>query len=295
MQVSISREDADHLLSEALRSARQGDKATARRLLWQALKLEPKRASGWLLLASVVESREDVQTCLHQVLYLDPANSLARTWIGRVEAWEDAASAPPPPSLGLESAEEETDLEATLAAEEPLVEPQAGRGGAQLLTLPARTSERPALSPVAAPEPPEPAAEPPAPADEPPRTKILVVDDSATVRRLVSIALERLGCEVIAVESGIEALSRIAHEDFQLVFLDIGLPHLDGYQVCKIIRTHAKGKHLPVVMLSGRDGFVDKVRGRLAGAVDYLTKPVDALTLRNAVTRFARMAAAEGH
>jgi twitching motility two-component system response regulator PilG len=281
----------DDYLAEALAAARAGQRAEARSLLWKALRIDPRRSAGWLLLASVVDTLEDVQTCLHQVLYLEPGNTLARGWLDRVESWPDPSTAPPPPAWP-EPATPPPAAPSPAATIAMKVEPRR----AQLLTLPEREATPPApASPAAptqlaappasltAPSPPA-AAQPGAPAAKP-RPRILVVDDSATVRRIVAIALERLGCEVATAENGLEALARISQEEFHLLLLDIGLPNLDGYQVAKVLRSTAKGRELPIVMLSGRDGIFDKVRGRLAGAAEYLTKPVDASTLRAALSR----------
>lgn len=131
-----------------------------------------------------------------------------------------------------------------------------------------------------APEPPPAQAErfrpePPAVPVSRPRPRVLVVDDSATVRRLVALALERHGCEVIGAASGIEALGVVGHSTPDLVFLDVGLPHLDGNQICRALKRNERTRDVPVVMLTGRQGMIDRLRGRVAGASDYLTKPVD--------------------
>jgi twitching motility two-component system response regulator PilG len=102
---------------------------------------------------------------------------------------------------------------------------------------------------------------------------ILVVDDSPTVRKIVKVTLAKIGCRVIMAEDGLEALAKIEDEKPDLILLDIMMPHLDGYQVCSLIKKNPHYKHVPVVMLSGKDGFFDKVRGRLVGSTDYITKP----------------------
>ena len=102
---------------------------------------------------------------------------------------------------------------------------------------------------------------------------ILVVDDSATVRKLLSSKLEKSGHNVVCAVDGVEGLARIAEALPDMVFLDISMPRKDGYEVCKEIRANPVAKHLPVVMISGKDGFFDKVRGKMAGASGYVTKP----------------------
>lgn len=118
--------------------------------------------------------------------------------------------------------------------------------------------------------------------------RVLVIDDSSTVRKLVSITLERQGYEVITADSGIQALSRTNEITPDLIFLDIKMPNLDGYQICKILKENEATKNIPVVMLSGQDGFFDKVRGRMVGAADYITKPFEAATLLNAIQKYCQ-------
>jgi twitching motility two-component system response regulator PilG len=117
---------------------------------------------------------------------------------------------------------------------------------------------------------------------------ILVVDDSPTICRLVSITLERYGYQVISAADGLEALSKMNDRLPDLILLDITMPRMDGYQLCKIVKGNQETKHIPVVMLSGKDGFFDKVRGRMAGSTEYITKPFAPDTLVRAVERYAR-------
>ena len=116
--------------------------------------------------------------------------------------------------------------------------------------------------------------------------KILVVDDSATVRKLISGKLEKSGHEVICAADGIDALEKIKEFVPDLILLDIMMPQLDGYQVCKLIRGNAATKDVPVVMISGKDGFFDKVRGRMAGTTGYITKPFGPETLMKTVEAY---------
>ncbi len=102
---------------------------------------------------------------------------------------------------------------------------------------------------------------------------ILVVDDSPTVRRLVTMTLEKHSYRVIPAADGIEAMSIINDERPDLILLDITMPRMDGYQLCKLIKGNRQTQHIPVIMLSGKDGFFDKVRGRMAGSTEYITKP----------------------
>jgi len=118
------------------------------------------------------------------------------------------------------------------------------------------------------------------------RRLVLAVDDSLTVRKIVSITLERLGYRVITAADGMQALARLGEETPDLVLLDITMPRMDGYQVCKVIKQAPATRSIPVVMLSGKDGFFDKVKGRLAGATDYITKPFQEATLAEVVEKY---------
>ena len=107
----------------------------------------------------------------------------------------------------------------------------------------------------------------------PPALKVLVIDDSNTIRRSAEIFLRQGGHDVLVAEDGFDALSKVSDYQPQLIFCDILMPRLDGYQTCAIIRRNARFAHVPIVMLSSRDGVFDKARGRMVGSQDYLTKP----------------------
>lgn len=115
---------------------------------------------------------------------------------------------------------------------------------------------------------------------------ILVVDDSATVRKLISGKLEKSGHIVVCANDGVEALERLEEGLPDLVLLDITMPRMDGYEVCKQIRQNPSAEKLPVVMISGKDGFFDKVRGRMAGCTGYVTKPFGPETLMKALETY---------
>jgi twitching motility two-component system response regulator PilG len=117
---------------------------------------------------------------------------------------------------------------------------------------------------------------------------VLVVDDSPTVLKIVGMALARHGHEVVVAANAMQALAKLDEVLPDLVLLDINMPHMDGYQLCKLIRANPSTGELPVVMLSGKDGFFDRVRGKLAGSTDYLTKPFDPVTLVQVVERHCR-------
>ncbi len=103
--------------------------------------------------------------------------------------------------------------------------------------------------------------------------KVMVIDDSNTIRRSAEIFLGQAGCEVILAEDGFDALSKIADHHPDLIFVDVMMPRLDGYQTCALIKKNPRFKSTPVVMLSSKDGLFDRARGRMVGSDEYLTKP----------------------
>lgn len=103
--------------------------------------------------------------------------------------------------------------------------------------------------------------------------KVLVIDDSNTIRRSAEIFLKQGGYEVLLAEDGFDALSKVSDHLPDLIFCDILMPRLDGYQTCAIIKKNPKFSCVPVIMLSSKDGLFDKARGRMVGSEDYLTKP----------------------
>ena len=115
---------------------------------------------------------------------------------------------------------------------------------------------------------------------------ILVVDDSPTVRKLISGKLEKAGHSVVCAVDGVDALAKLEEQLPDLVLLDITMPRMDGYEVCKQIRSDPAARDLPVVMISGKDGFFDKVRGRMAGTSGYITKPFGPETLMKAIDTY---------
>lgn len=104
-------------------------------------------------------------------------------------------------------------------------------------------------------------------------TKVLVIDDSNTIRRSAEIFLKQGGYEVVLAEDGFDALAKVSDHQPDLIFCDILMPRLDGYQTCAIIKRNPSFASVPVIMLSSKDGLFDKARGRMVGSEDYLTKP----------------------
>ena len=116
--------------------------------------------------------------------------------------------------------------------------------------------------------------------------RILVIDDSNTIRRSAEIFLRQGGYEVVLAEDGFEALAKVNDIEPDLIFCDILMPRLDGYQTCAIIKRNPRFAGVPVVMLSSRDGVFDKARGRMVGSDEYLTKPFTKEQLLRAVAQF---------
>jgi twitching motility two-component system response regulator PilG len=118
--------------------------------------------------------------------------------------------------------------------------------------------------------------------------KIMVIDDSNTIRKSAELFLAEAGCRVLLAEDGFDALAKIADHAPDLVFCDILMPRLDGYQTCALIKKNPRFAHTPVIMLSSKDGLFDRARGRLAGSDEYLTKPFTRDTLLQAVAAHVR-------
>ncbi len=118
-------------------------------------------------------------------------------------------------------------------------------------------------------------------------TKVLVIDDSNTIRRSAEIFLTQAGCAVLLAEDGFEALGTIVEREPELIFCDIMMPRLDGYQTCSLLKQHPRYSDIPFILLSSKNGVFDRMRGAMVGATDYLTKPFTRESLLSVVQRFA--------
>ena len=121
---------------------------------------------------------------------------------------------------------------------------------------------------------------------------VMVIDDSKTIRRTAETLLKKAGCEVITAVDGFEALAKIADHRPDIIFVDIMMPRLDGYQTCALIKNNQSFKTTPVIMLSSKDGLFDKARGRIVGSEQYLTKPFTKDELLGAITKHVSKASA---
>jgi twitching motility two-component system response regulator PilG len=119
-----------------------------------------------------------------------------------------------------------------------------------------------------------------------PAVRVLVIDDSNTIRRSAEIFLRQGGHEVVLAEDGFDALAKVNDHTPDLIFCDILMPRLDGYQTCAIIKRNPRFTAVPVIMLSSKDGVFDKARGRMVGSEDYLTKPFTKEQLLRAVAQY---------
>jgi twitching motility two-component system response regulator PilG len=121
--------------------------------------------------------------------------------------------------------------------------------------------------------------------------KVMVIDDSKTIRRTAETLLKKAGCEVLTATDGFEALSIIADNHPDLIFVDIMMPRLDRYQTCALIKHNELYSSIPVIMLSSKDGLFDRARGRIVGSEQYLTKPFTRDELLGAIKKHAAKAA----
>jgi len=115
--------------------------------------------------------------------------------------------------------------------------------------------------------------------------KAMVIDDSKTIRRTAETLLKKVGCEVVTAVDGFDALAKIADHKPDIIFVDIMMPRLDGYQTCALIKNNKEFQDTPVIMLSSKDGLFDRAKGRIVGSDQYLTKPFSRDELLSAITQ----------
>lgn len=312
---------ARNSLEKGIAAAKSGNKLLARLHLLEAAERSPQDPTCWMWLAWAAESPDDAVGSLKKAIAIDPDNEIARaglTWSrGMAEMVVPAVPAAAIPStvrpdsrLGQVATIPKSRLglaplpsvpagnghgSSTALAEPPVLpdfdvpapRPAAPVEFARVATAP---PPAPAVAPpalISAPAPPPIAEAPPEP---PPysdvrRPLVLVVDDSPTVCKLVSITLSKRGFQIVSASDGIDALDVISSNKPDLILLDITMPRLDGYKLCKIIRGHDETREIPVIMLSGKDGFFDKARGKFVGCTSYITKPFEPEALIQEVER----------
>ncbi len=116
--------------------------------------------------------------------------------------------------------------------------------------------------------------------------KVVVIDDSKTIRRTAETLLKKAGCQVITATDGFESLSKVMEAKPDIIFVDIMMPRLDGYQTCALIKNNPSFKKIPIVMLSSKDGLFERARGRIVGAEYYMTKPFTREELLNTIKTY---------
>jgi twitching motility two-component system response regulator PilG len=312
------------LFREAVTAAKAGDKIVARALFREVSESEPKSEQAWLWRAALAETADEAIAHLERVLTLNPGNKTALDQLGGLRLAQRSKPKPAPeaedgsgpcpfcsqqvhsgvsqcgrcgaylklsafdnylPNRGAdEGALKNAIVRYEAAAKrQPTYESHFWVGMAHLnlgdLSEAALALERAFRL---KPDEREVAFILKEIADQP---IILAVDDSITVRRVVSSALKKAGYRVVVAEDGMQALAKLDEMTPAVILLDITMPRMDGYQVCKIVRQNALMQNIPVIMLSGKDGFFDKVKGKMAGCSDYLTKPFDADALTRTVQR----------
>ena len=125
--------------------------------------------------------------------------------------------------------------------------------------------------------------------------KVVLIDDSNTIRRSGEIFLKQAGCEVVLAEDGFDGLSKVVDNKPDVIFVDVMMPRLDGYQTCALIKNHREFKSTPVVMLTSKDSLFDRARGKLVGSDQYLTKPFSKKSLIEAVVMHTQKEQKEGN
>lgn len=244
-------------LQAGIAAAKAKDAVTARRLLRTVIANDPRSESAWVWLASVAESPTEALTHLNRALEINPESAPAKRGVLFYQA-------------KLEAVQLTQEAPRSAAGDAPTV--SNAKGGTGIMPrVPVRQS---------------PAA--------PSRGVVLVVDDSRTIRKLVAMTMTGAGFTVIEAEDGLSALDRIRDIGVPtLILLDVAMPGIDGYEVCRLVRRNPDTAKVPVIMLTGKDGFFDKIRGRLAGTNAYLSKPLQPDTLLAAVRKHCPAAVAE--
>ena len=281
--------DLEQVLREGIALA-SSDAAEARRRFRTVTVSDPRSELGWFWLAYTAEGRPEAIGCLERVVEINPANDRARTQLCRFR-FDEAIAAN---SAGDRS--RARDLLGKVVLDEPS-NPNAWLWLATVRDEPAKMLEaldrvlalrpghevakawraqvekrlagtRPSKRPEVEPQPPPSAVK-----------VILAVDDSPTVRRIVAMTLEKRGYRVVTAADGSQALALLREQRPSLIFLDVTMPHINGLQLCRVIKGDASMRQIPIVMLTGKDGLIDKARGKIAGAAEYLTKPFEPGTL----------------
>ena len=283
--------------ARALEAAGQPEEACSR---WrEAVTLDTHDIDAWLGLAQSTPDDDEAQKAIEAAFDIDPSDERVPSVMARVQAvpLDPAAFELPPDAFARLGPSEDVfarvepapdvfaqyDFSANPFAPFAASPDPTAAEPAQTPTASAALTAAPVPAPASTPVPtPDPTVTPgptPAPmaaeSDGPLRRTVMIVDDSPTIRKILGLTLERAGYTVVAEPDGESAVERLTDVVPDVILLDIAMPKLDGYEVCKRIKKDPRTAHVPVVMLSGKDAFFDKVKGRMVGATEYLTKPFE--------------------
>jgi twitching motility two-component system response regulator PilG len=251
----------------------------------EALAIDEFDIDAWLGLAQSTADEDEAQRAITRAFDIAPTDARVSSAMARMhEATLDAADLELPQDA-FAHLEAGDDLFAAIGGPvEPALDLQADPFARFAPVEPAVTAP-PTPAAIEAPQPASPEVAPAAdaasvaaeerPAQDAPRKTVMIVDDSPTIRKILGLTLERAGYKVVAEPDGESALERLVQVVPDVILLDIAMPKIDGYEVCRRIKGDRRTSHVPVVMLSGKDAFFDKVKGRVAGASEYLTKPFE--------------------
>ena len=286
--------------AEELANAERIDAACER---WrEAIALTGGDVESWLGLAAITPDQTEAGRAIEAAYGASPDDPRTVAAMERLHSRIDPERAVPPvdafarfdidsDAVSLDTIDGEDPFAALDASLNALIE-SAPAAAPPVTTAVTPTLDAAAPIAAAAIEPAEPArvdAPPAAPelvAPASSRRTVMVVDDSPTIRKILGLTLERAGYDVVAEPDGESALARLAHTRPDLVLLDIAMPKLDGYEVCKQIKQNPRTADVPVVMLSGKGALFDKVKGHMAGAAEYLTKPFETPAVLAVVTNY---------
>ena len=243
-------------LINGIEAAEAGHKDEARALLYSAVRDSQFGELPWLWLASLSRNRSEACFCLERALEHNPSHEKANRWLQRFHDQPTAR----PRSAETSKCKARRRSRAPNARSGPIRSPFSSKSS-----------------------PPKNELRDPETQDIILRNRILIVDDSATVRRLTELVLKRQGYEVIQAADGLEALVAVSERSPHLILLDVEMPSLDGFQLCRTLRKDAHTAEIPIIMASGREGTLARLRGKWAGANTYLTKPIPPDLLLEAV------------
>lgn len=294
--------------ARSLAAAERVDEACER---WrEAIALTDDDVELWLELAAITPDQEEAERAVETAYELNPADERTAKAMDRLRQLQIDPRTIEPPADAFVRFESTADVSACLEPlDDQLAQFDASLDAFAQLTVappqepsgaPATNDARPSapLSPAEPPlavavSPPSAAASappaPPAESNRSSRRTVMVVDDSPTIRKILALTLERAGYKVMAEPDGESAIERVDQLVPDLILLDIAMPKLDGYEVCKRFKQDPRTAQVPVVMLSGKDAFFDKVKGRMAGATEYLTKPFEAPAVLAVVASYCQL------